>query len=74
MFKFGMCAGVSFEWVFGPTVNSLASLGSASIRALLASLLAWMALEALQAVWRTVMTLDNRPPRRIDPRPTVIAK
>jgi hypothetical protein len=74
MFKFGMCAGVSFEWVHGPTVNSLASLGSASIRALLAALLAWMALEALQAVWRTVMTLDNRPPRRIDPRLTVIDK
>jgi len=74
MFKFGICAGISFEWVYGPTVNSLHSLGSASIRALLASLLAWMALETLRAVWRTVMSLDNRPPRRIDARPTVIGK
>jgi len=74
MFKFGICAGISFEWVYGPAVNTLHSLGSASIRALLAGLLAWMALEALQAVWRSVMTLDNRPPRRIDPRPTVIGK
>jgi hypothetical protein len=33
-----------------------------------------MALEALHAVWRSVMALDKRPPRRIDPRPTVIGK
>jgi len=74
MLKFGICAGICFEWVYGPPVNSLHSLGSASIRALMAALLAWMALEAAQAVWRTVMTLDDRPPRRMDPRPTVIGK
>jgi hypothetical protein len=69
MLKFAICAGICFEWVYGPPVDSLRSLGSASIRCLMAALLAWMALEALQAVWRTVMTLDDRPPRRMDPRP-----
>jgi hypothetical protein len=74
MLKFGISAGICFEWVYGPAVNSLHSLGSASIRALLGGLVAWMVLEALQALWRTVMLLDDRPPRRIDPRPTVIGK
>jgi hypothetical protein len=74
MLKFGISAVICFEWVYGPTVNSLQSLGSASIRALLGGLVAWMVLEALQALWRTVMLLDDRPPRRIDPRPTVIGK
>ena len=74
MFKFGICAGICFEWVYGPPVNSLHSLGSASIRALMAALLAWIVLEALQAFWRAVMMLDDQPPRRIEPRPTVIGK
>ena len=70
MLKFGICAGICFEWVYGPPVNSLHSLGSASVRALMAALLAWVALESLQAVWRAVMMLDDQPPRRIDARPT----
>jgi len=74
MLKFGICAGICFEWVYGPAITSLQSLGSASVRALLAALLAWMVLEALQAVWKSIMMLDNRPARRIDPRPTVIGK
>ncbi len=74
MFKFGICAGICYEWVYGPVVNSLQSLGSASVRALLGGLLAWMVLEALQAVWRYVMSLDNRPQRRVDPRPTMLGK
>jgi hypothetical protein len=74
MLKFGICAGICYEWVYGPEIFSLQSLGSAAVRALLAALLVWMALEALQALWRTVMSLDSRPPRRIDPRPTVIGK
>jgi hypothetical protein len=68
MIKFGVCAGICFEWVSGAPVNSLHSLGSASIRALMAALLAWMALEAAQAVWRVVMMLDSRPPGRIESR------
>jgi len=74
MLKFGICAGISFEWVYGPPVYSLHSLGSASIRALMAGMLAWIALEAVQGLWRVVMLLDDQPPRRIDPRPTVIGK
>ncbi len=74
MLKFGLCAGICYEWVYGPAVNTLNALGSASIRALIASLLVWMVLEAGQAIWRTVMLLDDRPPRKIDPRPTVIGK
>ena len=72
MLKFAICAGISYEWVYGPQAHSLQSLGSASIRALLVALLAWMGLEALRAVWKSIMTLDDRPPRRIDPRPTVM--
>ncbi len=74
MLKFGICAGICLEWVCGPSVNSLHSLGSASVRALMAALLAWVALEAAQALWRAVMSLDDRPPSRIDPRPTEIGK
>jgi hypothetical protein len=72
MFKFAICAGISYEWVYGPTAFSLQSLGSASIRALLVTLLVWMGLEALRAVWQSIMSLDDRPPRRVDPRPTVM--
>jgi hypothetical protein len=74
MLKFGICAGICFEWVSGPPVSSLHSLASASVRALMAAMLAWIALEALQAIWRAVMMLDDQPPRRIDPRPTVTGK
>lgn len=65
MLKFGICAGICFEWVSGPPVSSLHSLASASVRALMAAMLAWIALEALQAIWRAVMMLDDQPPRRI---------
>ena len=63
MLKFAIGAGISFECVYGAPVVSLQSLAFASVRALIAAMLAWMALEAAQAVWRTVMMLDDRPPR-----------
>jgi hypothetical protein len=65
MLKFAICAGISYEWVYGPDILSWHSLGSAAIRVLLVSMLAWMVLEAL---------LDDQPARRIDPRPTIIRK
>ncbi|MBV8210744.1 MAG: hypothetical protein JO133_11855 [Burkholderiaceae bacterium] len=68
MFKFGICSGIAFEWAHGPLVSSLHGLGSASIRAALAGLVAWIALEIAQATWRTVMLLDDRPPQRPDAR------
>jgi hypothetical protein len=74
MLKFAICIGISYEWVYGPEVLSWQSLSSAAVRAMLASLAVWMVLEALQAAYRAVMLLDDRPPRRIDPRPTVIGK
>jgi len=72
MLKFGICGGIAFEWLHGPAVNSLHGFGSASIRAAMGALLAWIALEIVHAVWRTVMLLDDRPPQRPDPRPTVV--
>jgi di/tricarboxylate transporter len=74
MLKFAICAGICYEWVYGPEIFSPQSLGSAAVRALLVALVAWMVLEALQALWLSIMSLDDRPPRRIDPRPTVIGK
>ena len=65
MLKFGISAGICFEWVYGPAVNSLHSLASAGIRAAVGGLLAWMVLEAVRGVWRTVMLLDDQPRRRI---------
>jgi len=65
MLKFGICVGICFEWIYGPPVNSLHSLASASVRASMAAMLAWIALETLQAVWRAVMMLDDQPPGRI---------
>jgi hypothetical protein len=69
MLKFGLCAGIAFEWIHGAPVVSLQSLASASIRALMATMLAWAVLEALQAVWRVVMMLDDQPPGRGDAKP-----
>jgi hypothetical protein len=74
MLKFAMGAGIAFEWICGAPVLSLQSLGSASIRALMAAMLAWIALEAARAVWSTVMMLDDKPPRATDPRPTGAGK
>jgi hypothetical protein len=74
MLKFAIGAGIAFEWLSGSPVLSLQSLGSASIRALMAAMVAWMVLEAGRALWRTVMMLDDQPSRRIEPRPTAIGK
>ena len=74
MLKFAFFAGISFEWIVGQPVASLHSLGSASIRALMATMLAWVVLEALQAVWRTVMMLDDQPPRRSESAPAVVKR
>lgn len=74
MLKFALCAGVCYEWVTGPPLTSLAGLPSACLRALLASLLAWIVLEVGQALWKAAMLLDDRRPRRIDARPGVAGK
>ena len=61
MFKFAFALGIIVEWVTGPMVASPAAFGLAAARALMATLVAWMALEAMRAVVRAVQTLDDRP-------------
>jgi hypothetical protein len=60
MFKFAFALGVVAEWITGPAVASGPALGMAVTRALVATLAAWMALEALRAVVRAVQTLDDK--------------
>lgn len=62
MFKFALAAGIVFEWLFGPAVESIAGFGFgfAALRALMAGLLAWMVLEATYLLVRAVMSLDDR--------------
>jgi len=60
MFKFAVALGIVAEWVTGPVIASAPAFGMAAARALMATLLAWMVLEALRAVVRAVQTLDDR--------------
>jgi hypothetical protein len=59
MFKFAFAIGIIIEWLTGPVVASPAAFGMASVRALMAALVAWMALEAMRALVRAVQTLDD---------------
>lgn len=60
MFKFALAAGIVAEWLYGPAVESMMGFGFASLRALMATLAAWMVLEALRALVDAVMMLDDR--------------
>ena len=60
MLKFAFALGIAAEWMTGPVVASGPSFGMAAARTLMATLLAWMVLEALRAVVRAVQTLDDR--------------
>ena len=60
MLKFAFALGICFEWLTGPVVDSAVGLAFAVMRALMATLLAWMILETLRAVLRVVQTLDDR--------------
>lgn len=60
MLKFAFAIGICFEWLTGPAVTSAAAFGLAATRTWMATLLAWMILEALAAVVRVVATLDDR--------------
>jgi hypothetical protein len=67
MIKFALAAGITYEWLFGAGVFTAQSLGYAALRALCATLLAWMALEGVQVLYRAAMSLDDRPgPARRD--------
>jgi len=59
MFKFALALGIVAEWITGPVVASAPGFGLAVTRGLMATLVAWMALEALRALVRAVQTLDD---------------
>jgi len=61
MLKFALAAGIVYEWLFGPAVSNVASLEFAAIRALCATLLAWMVLLSARTLFLAAMSLDNRP-------------
>lgn len=60
MFKFAFALGIAIEWVTGPAVTSALGLSMAAARALMATLAAWMVLEAMRALVRAVQTLDDQ--------------
>jgi ABC-type long-subunit fatty acid transport system fused permease/ATPase subunit len=64
MFKFALAAGVVAEWVFGPGVETALDLFHTVTQTFIATLLAWTALEALRAVYKTVMSYDGRVPEQ----------
>jgi len=61
MFKFAIALGITFEWLFGPSIVNLASLGYAGLRTLCAVLLAWMILETARTLFLAAMSLDDHP-------------
>ncbi len=61
MFKFAFALGIATEWLLGAPVHSPASLGYASLRAFMFTLLAWMMLETARMLVHAVQTLDDRP-------------
>lgn len=63
MFKLAFAAGVAAEWLLGAAVDSLSGFGFTALRALMFTLAAWMALEAIRMLVQAVMTLDDRPSR-----------
>ena len=60
MFKFALALGIIAEWITGPVVTSPALFAAAASRTLMATLVAWMVLEAIRALVRAVQTLDDQ--------------
>lgn len=61
MLKFALAAGIVYEWLFGATVSSLASLEFAALHWLCATLMAWMVLESARTLFLAALSLDDRP-------------
>lgn len=59
MLKFALALGIAAEWLLGPAVHTLPSIGGATLRALLFTLIAWMILETSRLLVRAVQTLDD---------------
>jgi len=64
MLKIALAVGISFEWIFGASVFTVRSFGFAALRALCATLLAWMVLEMIRVLLAGAMSLDPRAPGR----------
>ena len=60
MFKFAFILGIAIEWLLGPTVNTVESLGFAALRSFMFMLLAWTLLEATRLLVRAVLSLEDR--------------
>ncbi len=56
-----LAAAIAYEWIAGPEVHSMMALGSAAIRTACATMLALVVAETAHALFRAVMTLDDRP-------------
>ena len=62
MLKFALALGITFEWLFGAGVFSVQSFAYAALRTVCATLLGWMILESLRALFLGAMSLDDTPP------------
>ena len=62
MLKFALALGISYEWLTGPSVWSVQAMAYAALRALCATMVAWMVLESLRALYLGAMSLDDTPP------------
>jgi hypothetical protein len=62
MLKFALALGITFEWLLGPSVDSVTALGYASLRTVCATLFAWMVLEACRALFLGALSLDDVAP------------
>jgi hypothetical protein len=60
MLKFAVALGITIEWLTGPAVGSAVGFAFAALRTAMATLAAWMVLEALRAVVRAIEALDDR--------------
>ncbi len=56
-----LAAAITYEWVAGPETHSMMELGSAVIRVTCGTMLALVIAETAHALFRAVMTLDDRP-------------
>jgi hypothetical protein len=59
LFKYAFALGIALEWLLGPVVASVPSLGYAAMRALMWMLAAWMVLELVRVLYRAVATMEG---------------
>lgn len=59
MFKFALAIGIAVQWLLGAPVHGVFDFGTAVLRCLMFTLVAWMVLEAVRLLVRAVDTLDD---------------